>query len=163
MSISLTQGLVVVVRGIGHYCHRTPLSLILHSWNCLKHVAYERKVNKREEVRNRIFAAERHVNDPEVMRKAQIVLNFRYSLLRNRWDSDLPSHGISDGWPQEYDLEVDKVTGHCISGNYVFKHENPYPNTDIGEDGVMAVSGQGRSGTFLISKSRYLLPADAAQ
>jgi hypothetical protein len=81
------------------------------------------------------------VNGPEVMRKAQIVLNVRYSLLRNRWESDLSSHGISDGWPQEYDLEVDKVTGHCISGNYVFDHENPYPNTDIGEDGVMAVSG----------------------
>jgi hypothetical protein len=52
---------------------------------------YERRINRRAELRvhNRIFVAARRMNDPDVLRKFQIILNFKYPDLLNRWESDL--------------------------------------------------------------------------
>jgi hypothetical protein len=39
---------------------------------------YERKVNRREELRDWIVCAERRMNDPDFLRKVPIILNFKY-------------------------------------------------------------------------------------
>jgi hypothetical protein len=81
MSSSLTDGLVVVVSRIVHCGRRTSLPYIigLHK----KNMVYGRKENRREELHHRIFDAERCMNDPDVLRKVQIILNFKYPSLYN--------------------------------------------------------------------------------
>jgi len=42
----------------------------------MKNLVYERKVKKSEEFHRRIFGAARRINDPDVLHKIQIILNF---------------------------------------------------------------------------------------
>jgi hypothetical protein len=78
MSSSLTDGLVVVVRRIGHCSHPTSLPVDFQVRGYMKNMVYERKVNRREELHYRIFDAARSRNDPEVLRKVRIILNFKH-------------------------------------------------------------------------------------
>jgi hypothetical protein len=52
---------------------------------------YERRLNRRAELRvhNRIFVATRRMNDHDVLRKFQIILNFKYPDHLNRSRLDL--------------------------------------------------------------------------
>jgi hypothetical protein len=43
----------------------------------MKSMVYERKVSGREELRHRSFDAAKRMNDPGVLWKVQIILNFR--------------------------------------------------------------------------------------
>jgi hypothetical protein len=69
ISISLTDGLAVMVRN-GQQVHRTSL-LDFYEWGYMKS-----KVNRKEEVHHRIFAAEGCMNDPNVPVKVHISSNF---------------------------------------------------------------------------------------
>jgi hypothetical protein len=77
MSSSLTNGLVVVIRKIGHRGHRTSLSLGCHVWGFMKNKVYEGKVNITDELYNRILDAARRRNEPDV-RKVHIIPKFKY-------------------------------------------------------------------------------------
>jgi hypothetical protein len=77
MSRYLTNGLDVVVRRIGHCSHQTSLLPDLHVWGYMKYMVYEHKVNRRKE-HHPIFDAARCMNDPHVLCKVQIILNFIY-------------------------------------------------------------------------------------
>jgi hypothetical protein len=85
LSRALTDGLVLVVRRIGHCGYQTLLPLDCHVWGFMKNVAYEHKVNRREELHYQIFYAARWMNDPDVVHKVQIILNFKCVWLHNRW------------------------------------------------------------------------------
>jgi hypothetical protein len=78
MRRSLTDGLAVVVRRIGHCGHRTSLPQDFHIWGYIKYMIYERKLSRREEIYHRIFDVARRMNDPDVVRKVQIILNLKY-------------------------------------------------------------------------------------
>lgn len=69
MSISLTDGLVVMFRRIGHCDHRNSL---------LDFIVYERKVNRREKLHDRFFDTSRRMNDPTVVHKIEIIFNLKY-------------------------------------------------------------------------------------
>jgi hypothetical protein len=49
-----------------------------HSSIYMKSMVYDRKVNRREEVHNRIFDAARRMIDTDVLRKIQFMLNLKY-------------------------------------------------------------------------------------
>jgi hypothetical protein len=76
MNSSLTNGLVVVICRIGQHGHRTSLPLDFHVWGYMKNMVSECKVNRREEL-YKIFDAERHMNDPDVPLKVQIIPNLK--------------------------------------------------------------------------------------
>jgi hypothetical protein len=94
MSRSLTDGLVVAVFRIGHRGRQTSL-LQISKCGFFKNMACGRKVNRREEPLHRFFDAARRMNDPDVLRQIQTILNFKYPQLRIRWESDSRSYDIS--------------------------------------------------------------------
>jgi hypothetical protein len=67
----LTDRLVVVILKIGHCGHRT--SLHFYVWGYMKRTAYERKVNRTDELH-----AARRMTGPDVLRKVQAILNLKY-------------------------------------------------------------------------------------
>jgi hypothetical protein len=127
MSISLTDGLIVVVRRIGHchhqtsslYCFFVVYFMILSVTRLYSVVSFlyismyavtlkiRYKVSRREKFLHWIFNVERYRNEPDVLQTVQIILNFKYPQLHNHWASDPCLCDISDWkWLQQYDTGV---------------------------------------------------------
>jgi hypothetical protein len=68
MSNSLTNRSAVAVRRIGHPAHRFSVPL----WGYMKSTVYEREVDTRDELLQRIFDAKRCVNDTAAPRKVTL-------------------------------------------------------------------------------------------
>lgn len=79
MSRSLTCGLAVMVRRIGHCDHRTSPSPQISCLELMKSMASKRKVNRREELCHRTCNVARLTNDPDALcsPKVQIILIFK--------------------------------------------------------------------------------------
>lgn len=80
----MTDGLVVVARGVGPCGHRTSLLLDFNLWVYMKIVVNEYIVHRRLELYRRIFYAIGCINDPDNLPKVQMVLNFKHPWFRNR-------------------------------------------------------------------------------
>jgi hypothetical protein len=84
MSSSLTDGLVKVVHRIDHFGYWTSLPVDFRVWNYMRNMGYECRVNGERNYFIRFFMLQEYSNpvrcrnDPDVLRKVQIILNFKY-------------------------------------------------------------------------------------